>query len=116
MSKHNAFNLDTYQATKTDIIPLKRKWDDPSDLTQTTFCFNMLPSEILKLITSYSSPNANANLSRTLRFLHVVQTESDTNRTPALTMMFDSLLTLFHKVIARTHGALLKYWTIWGAL
>ena len=64
----------------------------------------MLPLEILKLITSYLSPNANANLFQTLRFLHVVPTESDTNRTPASIVMFDLLLTSFHKVIARTHG------------
>ena len=104
MSKHNAFNLDTYQATKTDINPLKRKRGDPSDLTQTTFCFNMLPPEILKLITSYLSPNANANLFQTLRFLHVVPTESNTNRTLALIMMFDSLITSVHEVISRAHS------------
>ena len=66
---------------KTDINPLKKKRDDPSDLTQTTFCFDMLPPEILRLITSYLSPNANADLFQTLRSLHVVPTESDTNRT-----------------------------------
>ena len=88
---------------KTNVNPLKRKRDDLSDLEQNTLGLNILPPDILKLIGSYLNPNAIFNLTRTLRYLHILPSEENTN-TPASIMMFNSLLTSFNRIITRIHG------------